>query len=196
MKNACTRAGAFGANRPFRAQFGAPPRRRAPQQQQHHQQQQRAQHGGAAAAGGGSALLGLLQLLPVILLVAMTLFSGARDPDYSLQRDGAFLSPLATARLGVPFFVKSAPEFDRRFGLPGTRSRTAVERQIESEHYERAHLQCQQERMRQHRLYTWGSRQKAEAMATPGCDELAALNERLGGAAAAGGGGAGRQRAY
>ena len=33
----------------------------------------------------GGALLGLLQLLPVILLVLMTLFSGAQDPAYALQ---------------------------------------------------------------------------------------------------------------
>jgi hypothetical protein len=34
--------------------------------------------------------------------------------------------------------------------------------------------------MAQHRLYTWGSREKARAMAMPGCGELDALNERLG----------------
>jgi hypothetical protein len=41
-------------------------------------------------------------------------------------------------------------------------------------------MRCQQERMTQHRLYTWGSREKAKAMEMPGCDELGALNERLG----------------
>jgi hypothetical protein len=51
---------------------------------------------------------------------------------------------------------------------------------VESEYYEQAQMRCQQERMTQHRLYTWGSREKAKAMAMPGCDELGALNERLG----------------
>jgi hypothetical protein len=41
-------------------------------------------------------------------------------------------------------------------------------------------MRCQQERMTQHRLYTWGSRDRARAMEMPGCEELSALNERLG----------------
>lgn len=40
-------------------------------------------------------------------------------------------------------------------------------------------MRCQQERMTQHRMYTWGNREKAKAMPMPGCDELGALNERL-----------------
>lgn len=62
--------------------------------------------------------------------------------------------------------------------------------QVESEHYERTHLRCQQERMTQHRMYTWGNRERAKAMAMPGCEELGSLNDRLG----LGRGGAGQQQ--
>ncbi|KAI8466699.1 MAG: DnaJ-like protein [Monoraphidium minutum] len=167
-------AGAFGPQRAYRSHFGNPryaQRRQAPGQ------------GGAAASQEQQqrgALLGLLQLLPVLLLVFMTLFSGSGDPAYALQRDAKYGHAFETSRLAVPFYVKSGPDFEARYGAPGTHARAVLERQVESEYYEHMHTRCQQERMAQHRMYTWGSREKAKAMAMPGCDELGSLNERLG----------------
>ncbi|KIY98031.1 putative J domain-containing protein [Monoraphidium neglectum] len=164
-------AGAFGPHRVYRSHFGNPQfaQRRArtgappsPQEQQR------------------GAMLGLLQLLPVLLLVFMTLFSGSADPAYSLQRDAKYTQGLATTRLQVPYYVKHVGEFEAKYGGTGTHGRTALERQVESEYYEGTHLRCQQERMTQHRMYTWGNRAKAKAMPMPGCDELLSLNDRLG----------------
>lgn len=52
--------------------------------------------------------------------------------------------------------------------------------QVESDHYERVQMRCQQERVAQHRMHVWGSRESARDMPMPGCSELGALNERLG----------------
>ena len=51
---------------------------------------------------------------------------------------------------------------------------------LRRDYYERVHVQCQNERMAQHRMYTWGNRQKARDMEMPACAEMAELNQKLG----------------
>jgi hypothetical protein len=74
-------AGAFGPHRAFRSHFGAPAAHQQRRPAAAAQQQQRA----SAAEQQRGAVLGLLQLLPVLLLVFMTLFSGSQDPAFALQ---------------------------------------------------------------------------------------------------------------
>jgi hypothetical protein len=56
--------------------------------------------------------------------------------------------------------------------------------QVESDVYERLFQRCQNERMVQHRAYTWGNRDAARRMELESCRELQRLNEAM---AAAGG---------
>jgi hypothetical protein len=51
-------------------------------------------------------------------------------PNRNPQRDGKYAQPLETARLQVPFFVKSVADFESRYGAAGTHARAVVERQV------------------------------------------------------------------
>ena len=50
-----------------------------------------------------------------------------QPPD---QPDGKYSQQLATTRLEVPFFVKSVPDFEAKYGRPGSHSRGVLERQV------------------------------------------------------------------
>lgn len=53
--------------------------------------------------------------------------------------------------------------------------------QVETDVYEHTYQRCQNERMAQHRAYTWGNREAARRMELASCQELGKLNERMGG---------------
>lgn len=76
-----------------------------------------------------STIVGLLQLLPVLLLVFLTFFNGSSDPAFQLLRDAKYREKINTARLGVPFYVKGLSEFDAKYP-PQSHSRLVVERQV------------------------------------------------------------------
>jgi hypothetical protein len=46
--------------------------------------------------------------------------------------------------------------------------------------YERVYQRCQNERMAQHRAFTWGNREAARRMELASCQELSRLHERMG----------------
>lgn len=52
--------------------------------------------------------------------------------------------------------------------------------QVETDVYERVYQRCQNERMAQHRAFTWGNRESAKKMELASCQELARLHERMG----------------
>jgi hypothetical protein len=52
--------------------------------------------------------------------------------------------------------------------------------QVESDVYERTYQRCQNERMAQHRAFTWGNRDAARKMELASCQELTKLHEALG----------------
>jgi DnaJ family protein B protein 12 len=146
---------------------------------------------GAAAADAAAARAGLAslaQLLPLLLVVFLTLFSSRPEPAYVLSPGGdggggagSYREGLATGRLGVPFYVRSASDFARRYP-DGSRARLRVDREIEGDYYDKTHVRCQHELLSRQRLAAWGgraARERAAAMATPFCDELASLNARL-----------------
>jgi hypothetical protein len=73
-----------------------------------------------------------LQLLPVILIVGLTLFSSSTEPSYSLVRDSKFAVELQTQRTGVNFYVKDAKDFQTNFP-PNSQKRLMLERQVRVE---------------------------------------------------------------
>ncbi|KAG1655323.1 hypothetical protein FOA52_008235 [Chlamydomonas sp. UWO 241] len=159
----------------FRAQFGAP---RRPQARQ------------AAPAGGGTAeeartpghnvVAGLVQLLPVLLLLLLTLFSSASSPSYQLSQDSRYPARLRTQRLDVPYYVPSEYEFERSYPIRSS-ARTKLERQVESDHYERLSQRCQSEQITRQRMrYSFRQRDTAKDFAMPNCDEVDSINRRLG----------------
>eukprot|EP00879_Flechtneria_rotunda_P004446 GHRR01004697.1.p1 GENE.GHRR01004697.1~~GHRR01004697.1.p1 ORF type:complete len:565 (+),score=206.90 GHRR01004697.1:238-1695(+) len=155
------RSQVFGGGQPAYQRGGAAPRAPSREEQQR------------------GALMGLMQLLPILLVIGITLFNSTSEPTYSLIRDGKFLYPMQTARLGVPFYVKDVRDFSANFA-PNTHKRILLERQVESDVYERVYQRCQNERMAQHRAFTWGNRDTARRMELTSCSELAQMNEKMG----------------
>lgn len=70
-----------------------------------------------------------LQLLPILLIVGLTLFSGSQEPPYTLAKDPKHTAELATGRADVMFFVKDVREFDTQYP-PNTHKRLMLERQV------------------------------------------------------------------
>lgn len=145
---------------------------RARAQQQQHQQAQHEQQ--------RSPLSGLLHFAPVLILfIVFSLLSGSQEPAYALAKDPhRFPAEVKTARLDLPFYVRAKEDLDRSFPK-GSHARAKLERQIEQDYYDKVMHRCQQERYTQQRLVSWGRRDKAEAMATPACNELEQINAKL-----------------
>lgn len=132
----------------------------------------------APADDTSRSMFSLLQLLPIFFLIFVSFFNSSSEPAYSLAAEGAFRYELRTAALDVPFYVKSRTDFEQNYP-PASASRHRVDRQIESEYYERVRAQCHQERMAKQRLSTWGRRRDAEGYATPWCDRMADIHDKL-----------------
>jgi DnaJ family protein B protein 12 len=100
--------GGRGGGARFRAgghPFGAPPR---------------ARRGPAPDAPPPSLATLLTQLAPLLLLLLFALLpGGGREPPASLDAGGGYGTPLATAAHRVPFYVKSASDFGRRYPQGG-----------------------------------------------------------------------------
>ncbi|PNW79463.1 hypothetical protein CHLRE_09g416100v5 [Chlamydomonas reinhardtii] len=181
--------GGLGAHA-FRAQFGVPRQRRHGHAHGgHHHGGGHAQGGGQAQGGGGgtaaadqqqrAAMLGLLQLMPILLILVFTFFQSSQSPPYSLVQESAYKVELLTQRLSIPFYVKSVPELERAYPA-GSSARYRLERQVESAYYERLEARCQQERLMRHRAWSWGNREQARAMKLEACEEIERVNEKLG----------------
>ena len=107
----------------FRTHFGPGFRHRQHQQQQQQQAQQEQQRSPAQAT-----LMGIMQFMPVILLLLFSFFS-ATTPSYSLNQTSHYIDQVLTDRLQVPFFVKSKYEFERTYPRRSA-SRVQLERQV------------------------------------------------------------------
>jgi hypothetical protein len=51
--------------------------------------------------------------------------------------------------------------------------------QVEQQYYEHLYTTCQQEKLTQNRLYTWGDRERAKAMAMPNCNRFISYKEKM-----------------
>ncbi|KAG2483613.1 hypothetical protein HYH03_017555 [Edaphochlamys debaryana] len=180
--------GAFGGPHTFRAQFGGIPRQRRHHGHGHghgHNSGHHAAHGGGGGANAAAdqqnqraAILGLLQLAPIALILLFTFFSTSQSPPYSLVQESGYKVELLTARLSVPFYVKSVAELERAYPV-GSSARHRLERQVEGAYYERLEARCQQERLMRHRAWSWGNREQARAMKLEACEEIDRVNEKL-----------------
>ncbi|KAL6748921.1 DnaJ-like protein, partial [Haematococcus lacustris] len=126
------------------------------------------QSGGARGESGGTSgpsdaqrlLTGLFNMLPILLLVLFSFLSSTGRPAYSSIQDRKnYPEHMLTSRLEVPYFVKSSAEFERSHPY-GSSARVRIERQVESEHYEKLQGRCQSERLRKHQLGMWGSKEE------------------------------------
>ncbi|KAJ9511236.1 hypothetical protein QJQ45_017174 [Haematococcus lacustris] len=143
--------------------------------------------GGPGGESGGTSgpsdaqrlLTGLFNMLPILLLVLFSFLSSTGRPAYSSIQDRKnYPEHMLTSRLEVPYFVKSSAEFERSHPY-GSSARVRIERQVESEHYEKLQGRCQSERLRKHQLGMWGSKEEARKFAMPSCEEVDRINTRL-----------------
>jgi hypothetical protein len=104
--------------------------------------QRRAAHGPGAAGGAGqqgnagaegmqqrTTLLGLVQLLPILLILGFTFFSGSQSPPYSLSQEASYRVEVTTSRLATPFYVRSMAELERAYPT-NSAARYRLERQV------------------------------------------------------------------
>jgi len=153
----------------FRAQYGTPRR----QSQQH----QRPANDHAAS---NRAMLGLMQVLPVLLLVLLSWFSGSGTPVFSVAPNQQFSVRMQTKRLSLPFFVPNEYDFERQYPIRSSQ-RAKLERQVESEYYDSLQQRCQNEQIQRQRMYySFRQRETAKSMKLHACEELDDLNKRLG----------------
>ncbi len=145
-------AGPAGGQRPFTEEdlfnmfFGGVPgqrRRRRPRADPRHarggQPRQRARQ-----QQQGNDAMQMLQFLPILLLLAFSLFSGQRTDDvpFSLGKDAAH--PLRRfTRTGVPYYVDTY--FLHRYAK-NPRTLFTVEQLVESKNFERVQTRCAQQK--------------------------------------------------
>ncbi|EFJ42886.1 hypothetical protein VOLCADRAFT_107086 [Volvox carteri f. nagariensis] len=175
--------GAFGSPHTFRAQFGGGPRQR--RHHGHHQggggQGQGAGQGptaGAQEQQQRAAMFGLVQLLPIVLILFFTYFQSSQSPPFSLAQDATYRVQVLTKRLSIPFYVKTIADLEKSYPL-SSEARLRLERQVENAYYERLEARCQQERLMRHRAWTWGNREQARLMKLEACEEIEKVNEKL-----------------
>eukprot|EP00873_Tetraselmis_striata_P041288 jgi/Tetstr1/461552/TSEL_006658.t1 len=134
--------------------------RQARQQQQGQGQQQQQQN---------NPFANLIQLLPVLFIMLLTLFQGSSEPAYSLQRSSKFPQQLVTETYGVTFYAKQ-PGFDKEYPV-GSRERVKVEAHVERSYKEFLEERCYQERVKQQRMRAWDWK-KAREMRLSHCEEI------------------------
>lgn len=124
---------------------------------------------------------GLVQLLPVLVLVMLSMMSGffINDPIYSLQHSSKFPVPRETYNLKVPYYVKENFHSDYQGSL------RRLEMSVEEEYLVNLRHACQRERNYKETM-AWKAKnlgsqkhlQEAQAMRMPSCDRLQAYNNR------------------
>ncbi|OQR80379.1 dnaJsubfamily B member 14-like [Tropilaelaps mercedesae] len=139
----------------------------------HHQQQQ------GSEAGQTSVIL---QMLPILVLVGMSLLSSflAQDPPYSLIQSSKYPHDRVTAKFKVPYFVQDG--FSRDFNR---HSILRLEEQIEAEFIMNLRHNCFRERQNRDTML-WQARQtgdgaraaRAKEIGLPSCDRLSELHVR------------------
>lgn len=130
----------------------------------------RAQDGRGARTDGAQShnLIGLLQLLPILALFALTYFPFSQ-PVYSLHHSHPYTYRQVTKDHGVPYFVKSS-SYDKEYPV-GSSSRRSVEVQAEREYTEILIHNCRAER----RYRMWGQKLAEESY----CAELEKFGARV-----------------
>jgi len=143
----------------------------------HHGEGQQANHSHYEETQGAN-LSALFQLIPVLILLLVSLFSSlfVSDPLYSFDLSHKYNVQRTTSNLRVNFFVKDT--FHQDF----TGSLRRLEKQIEDEYISHLRSRCFQEKSSRENLL-WQARysgsqtlfKKAQKYPTPSCDRLEAL---------------------
>ncbi|EFJ32100.1 hypothetical protein SELMODRAFT_439983 [Selaginella moellendorffii] len=122
--------------------------------------------GMARAPEGGQSinLTGIVHLVLIFLVIALTSFPMSQPSYYSLERQSPYLHELSTHNRGVPYFVKS-PSFHQEHPL-GSRVREQVEAQVERDYRDVLTHNCRVEL----NLRAWG-----KISETPNCKKLQAF---------------------
>ncbi|GBP63666.1 DnaJ homolog subfamily B member 12 [Eumeta japonica] len=118
---------------------------------------------------------GLMQLLPVLVLVLLSMMSGffISDPVYSLAPSSKYPVPRETINLKVPYYVKENFHTDYQGSL------RRLEMAVEEEYIVNLRHACQRERNYKDSMM-WKARnfgdnrqyQEAQRLKTPSCDKL------------------------
>ncbi|XP_003745048.2 dnaJ homolog subfamily B member 14 [Galendromus occidentalis] len=124
----------------------------------------------------GSQSSVLLQMLPILVLVGVSVLSSffAQDPPYSMLRTTKYPVPMQTTRLNVPFFVQES--FHRDFNRHAI---SRIQEQIEADYIVSLRHNCIRERQSRDSLL-WRARHtgnhdwetKAHKLGVPSCDRL------------------------
>ncbi|XP_031572570.1 dnaJ homolog subfamily B member 14-like isoform X2 [Actinia tenebrosa] len=130
-----------------------------------------------------NTLYSLVQFLPILLLVLMSLLSTfmLQDPIYSLQRTGSYYLERQTNRYKINYYVQEG--FDEKYSE--AKSLHKLERHIENEYINRVQSQCYRERQYREELYARGRFwhepsliEKANNFKMRNCEALEKLSER------------------
>ncbi|XP_065063516.1 dnaJ homolog subfamily B member 14-like [Rhopilema esculentum] len=118
----------------------------------------------------------IMQLLPIFILVAFSLFSSllVQDPPYSFHQNGNYIHPKVTNRYRIQYFVQKT--FSNSYYGD---SLEQLERRIERDYIEKVQINCFKERQyKQEMLYqarVWGNHEmlrKAENLEMRSCKQL------------------------
>ncbi len=152
----------FDANDIFNSFFGMHHQANGSFQRTHFVRTQVPQWNTAGARGETHSvnLLGLLQLLPILILLIVALFPFSQ-PVYSLTSVAPYQIPQKTKHHEVRYYVKSH-NFDKEYA-PGSYARQQLEAQVEREYKDVLVQNCRME---------LGLRRWGQGLATPNCDRL------------------------
>lgn len=117
----------------------------------------------------------LIQLLPILLLVGLSVMSSfmLQDPPYSLQRTGSYYIQRTTLRRKIHFYVQD--DFEDKYAD----KIKAIEKKVEEDYIGRLQTQCFRERQYREELLArarfWRDQNlfdRAQGMTTKSCDAL------------------------
>ncbi len=122
----------------------------------------------------------LLQMLPVLLLVVLSLMSSlfVSDPAYSLVRNNKYIIERKTSNLEVPYYVRDSFEKDYKGNF------RRIEAQVEEDYINNLRAHCFREKNYKESMI-WRARsfrditmeEKAKSLKTPSCDRLITLSQ-------------------
>lgn len=144
--------------------------------QRHFQQQH--QHQGGDNRREQNSFAAIVQLMPILLILFLSLFSSffASDPLYSLQQTRTYHVRKTTSNLRIPYFVKDSFHADFQGSL------RRLEASIEEDYLSNLRQACFREKSYKENLL-WQARysgnsnllNRAHNYATPSCDQLERL---------------------
>jgi len=159
------------------------------QQQGHGQRQQQQQRQDGDRDPAAAQRAHIFQMLPVVLLVLVTLFSNFASRDggarFSFTASGQYTNERTSPTVGVNYYVTD--DFDNHY-RDGTKSHSEFERQVEIYYVRNLHSECDYQEKVMHKKVMIakrrGSKEDLESARNhprPACKELERVKRRHGG---------------